>query len=195
MDIRYPSRIRLARIPTPIEFCPRLTEAFGGPRIFVKRDDLTGSVLSGNKVRKLEFSIAEALREKAQVIITAGGIQSNHCRATALVCARLGLECHLVLRGSRSRTPDGNLLLDYLAGARFSFFPREVYSTRKPEIVPCSAWLEGEFALRDVFVGVPVVLGANGIEKIIEVSLTDEEFAALRQSAEHVRANMAKVEL
>jgi D-cysteine desulfhydrase len=114
---------------------PCLTEYFGGPRIYLKRDDLTGSVLSGNKLRKLEFSLAEALRAKASVIITAGGIQSNHCRATALCCAQLGLECHLVLRGSQSGAPDGNLLLDYLAGAKFSFFPREVYSTRKPEII------------------------------------------------------------
>lgn len=132
---RMPKRLQLAQTPTPIEFLPRLTEALGGPDIWVKRDDLTGSVLSGNKIRKLEFSLAEALRQKADVIITAGGIQSNHCRATALCCAKLGLECHLVLRGSQNGAPDGNLLLDHLAGARFSFFPAEEYSTRQPEIV------------------------------------------------------------
>lgn len=177
MDIRYPSRIRLARIPTPIEFCPRLTEAFGGPHIFVKRDDLTGSVLSGNKVRKLEFSIAEALREKAQVIITAGGIQSNHCRATALACARLGLECHLVLRGSRSRTPDGNLLLDYLAGARFSFFPREVYSTRKPEIVADLIERYAKQGKRAYYipVGASNAIGTWGYVRAFEEILTQAE--------------------
>lgn len=130
-----PKRLTLAQTPTPIEFLPRLTELAGGPEIWVKRDDLTGSVLSGNKIRKLEFALAEAVRQRADVVITAGGIQSNHCRATALSCARLGLECHLVLRGQQEGAPDGNLLLDHLAGARFSFFPREEYSTRQPEIV------------------------------------------------------------
>src|SRR5690606_22164997 len=81
------------------------------------------------------YALAEALRQKADVIITAGGIQSNHCRATALCCAKLGLECHLVLRGAQKGAPDGNLLLDHLAGARFSFFPAEEYSTRQPAIV------------------------------------------------------------
>lgn len=135
VKIRYPRRLKLAQLPTPIEEMPRLTELFGGPQIFFKRDDLTGSTLSGNKIRKLEFSLAEALKKKARVVITAGGVQSNHCRATALCCARLGLECHLILRGAQEGPPDGNLLLDSLAGARFSFFPREVYSTQKPEIV------------------------------------------------------------
>lgn len=130
-----PKRLKLAQLPTPLEFMPRLTEAFGGPEIWFKRDDLTGSTLSGNKVRKLEFSLAEAKQQGADVIITAGGIHSNHCRATALCCARLGLECHLILRGEQEGAPDGNLLLNYLAGARFSFFPKEIYSTRRPEIV------------------------------------------------------------
>lgn len=115
---------------------PRVSEHFGGPQILFKRDDLTGSVLSGNKIRKLEFSVAEALRLKADVIISAGGVQSNHCRATALVCAQLGLGCHLVLRGAdETPAPDGNLLLDRIAGARISFYPRPVYSARKAEIV------------------------------------------------------------
>ncbi len=130
-----PKRLKLALTPTPIEFLPRITELAGGPEIWVKRDDLTGSVLGGNKIRKLEFSLAEALSLKADVIITAGGIQSNHCRATALACARLGLKCHLILRGEQHGAPDGNLLLDQLAGATFSYFPAEEYSTRQPAIV------------------------------------------------------------
>ncbi|MGI8908777.1 MAG: 1-aminocyclopropane-1-carboxylate deaminase/D-cysteine desulfhydrase [Candidatus Sumerlaeaceae bacterium] len=134
MAIRYPRRLKLALTPTPLEFMPRLTQYFGGPEIWFKRDDLTGSTLSGNKVRKLEFSLAEAGSQKASVIITAGGIQSNHCRATALCCARLGLECHLILRGEPDGSADGNLLLDYLAGAKLAFYPREVYSTQKHEI-------------------------------------------------------------
>ena len=154
MRIRFPKRIRLARTPTPIEPMRRLSDFLGGPEIWFKRDDLTGLALSGNKVRKLEFSLAQALRQKADVIITAGGMQSNHCRATAFACAQLGLACHLVLRGpsapgeaaaspgatkQRSRhvdgASDGNLLLDRLAGARISIHPRDIYSSRKPEIV------------------------------------------------------------
>jgi D-cysteine desulfhydrase len=155
MGIQYPGRIELARTPTPLEFMPRLTELFGGPEIWFKRDDLTGCALSGNKVRKLEFSLAEAMLESADVVITAGGLQSNHCRATALACARLGIPCHLILRGptakgepephlgaTKQRTaasaegpPDGNLLLDYLAGATVSVYPRDIYAARKPQIV------------------------------------------------------------
>lgn len=134
-SFKFPRRRSLALTPTPIERMPRLTLAFAGPEIYFKRDDLTGSTLSGNKIRKLEFALAEAIAEEADVIITAGGVQSNHCRATALACARLGLECHLILRGQPPAVPDGNLLLDYLAGAKFSFFPQEEYSTRKPDIV------------------------------------------------------------
>ncbi|MCX7625004.1 MAG: D-cysteine desulfhydrase family protein [Candidatus Sumerlaeaceae bacterium] len=132
--MRYPKRLRLAQLPTPIEQALRASATLG-VNLFIKRDDLTGSVLSGNKVRKLEFALAEAVRQKADVVITAGGIQSNHCRATAIACARLGLECHLILRGAPPSAPQGNLLLDLMAGARLSFFPREVYSTKKPEIV------------------------------------------------------------
>lgn len=101
------------------------------------------------------------------------------------------------------RTRDGGIeIVNYLKTGSAYYAPSaaaiqmaEAILRDKKRVLPCSAWLEGEFGLRDVFVGVPVVLGANGIEKIIEVSLTDEELAALRQSAEHVRANMAKVEL
>lgn len=101
------------------------------------------------------------------------------------------------------RTRDGGIeIVNYLKTGSAYYAPSaaaiqmaEAILRDKKRVLPCSAWLEGEFGLRDVFVGVPVVLGANGIEKIIEVSLTNEELAALRQSAEHVRANMAKVEL
>ena len=126
----------LAHSPTPLQFMSRLTEAVGGPRIWFKRDDLTGSSLSGNKIRKLEFSLGAAGLQKADVIITAGGIQSNHCRATAIVCAQLGLKCHLILRGGPGNTAaDGNLLLDHLVGAKITFVPHEQYSTSRPEIL------------------------------------------------------------
>jgi D-cysteine desulfhydrase len=124
---KIPSRVYLAQLPTPLQFLPRLSAELGGPRIWVKRDDLTGSVLSGNKVRKLEFSLAEALAEKCDTVITCGGMQSNHCRATALICAQLGLKCHLLLRGEKPEQADGNLLLDQLAGATITYYPARQY--------------------------------------------------------------------
>lgn len=130
MAIAYtlPPRLSLAVTPTPLQLLQRLSTEVGGPRIWVKRDDLTGSVLSGNKVRKLEFSLAQALAEGCDSIVTCGGLQSNHCRATALLCAQLGLHCQLILRGTAQLPYDGNLLLDYLAGAAISVYPEAVYN-------------------------------------------------------------------
>ena len=125
--MRAPRRIALARLPTPLQPLDRLSEELGGPRIWVKRDDLTESGAGGNKVRKLEFVIAEALHQGADTLITCGGLQSNHCRATALLGARLGLRVELVLRGEPSGTPDGNLFLDHLAGAEVHCYPARRY--------------------------------------------------------------------
>lgn len=111
-------RLVLAHLPTPIEFLPRLTGALGGPRIWVKRDDQTGVALGGNKVRKLEYLLAEAQANGAHTLVTVGGIQSNHCRQTAALAARLGLDCILVLSGEPEEVPTGNVLLDTLFGAK-----------------------------------------------------------------------------
>lgn len=116
-------RLQLAQLPTPIQRLERFSEALGGPEIYVKRDDMTGVELSGNKVRKLEFVAAEALAKGADTLITCGGPQSNHARATAAVAARLGLRCHLVLGGPPEETPEGNLFLDLLFGSVTSFLP------------------------------------------------------------------------
>lgn len=121
----FPPRLELARLPTPIEKRERLTALLGGPEIYVKRDDMTGIALSGNKVRKLEFSAARALQEGCDVLITCGGVQSNHCRATAAVAARLGLQAHLVLGGERPALPEGNFFLDQLLGAEITLVPTE----------------------------------------------------------------------
>ncbi|MBM4130558.1 D-cysteine desulfhydrase family protein [bacterium] len=110
-------RLRFAHLPTPIEELPRLSAALGGPRLFVKRDDQTGLALGGNKTRKLEFLLAEALQQGADTVVTAGAAQSNHCRQTAAAAARCGLGCVLVLSGDQPVCPDGNLLLDALCGA------------------------------------------------------------------------------
>ncbi len=125
-----PPRLPLAQLPTPLQPLDRLSEWLGeGVRLWVKRDDLTGSVLSGNKVRKLEFTLAQALQDGCDTIITCGGVQSNHCRATALLCAQLGLRCHLILRGAEPDVGDGNLLLDQLAGAQIEFHPARFYQS------------------------------------------------------------------
>jgi D-cysteine desulfhydrase family pyridoxal phosphate-dependent enzyme len=110
-------RIRFAHLPTPIEEAPRLSKALRGPIIFVKRDDLTGLAFGGNKTRKLEFLVAEAQKLDAKMLITAGAIQSNHCRQTAAIAARLGFRCTLVLTGDLPVDPTGNFLLDKLFGA------------------------------------------------------------------------------
>lgn len=123
--IDYPSRLKLAQVPTPLEFLPRATERWGrGKRLWIKRDDLTGSVLTGNKIRKLEFIAAHAVDHELATLVTCGGVQSNHCRATALVASRLGLGCHLVLRADQEEAAiTGNFLLDQIAGATFEILP------------------------------------------------------------------------
>ena len=96
MSLTFPPRLDLAQRQTPLQPLERLSKSLGGPKIWVKRDDLTGSHLSGNKVRKLEFVIAQAKAEGCDTLITCGGLQSNHCRATALLGAQLGMKVHLI---------------------------------------------------------------------------------------------------
>ncbi|MGQ0603147.1 MAG: D-cysteine desulfhydrase family protein [Anaerolineales bacterium] len=109
-------RYALAHLPTPLEPLPRLSRALG-PRLFIKRDDLTGLAGGGNKTRKLEYLLAEALAQNADTLVTMGAVQSNHCRQTAAAAACAGLRCVLVLRGHAPAQITGNLLLDHLLGA------------------------------------------------------------------------------
>ena len=126
-----PDRLSLARLPTPIERFDRIRD---GWTVLVKRDDLTGMALSGNKARKLEYLCAEALARGARQVLTCGGIQSNHCRATAVAAARLGLGCLLFLRTDKPPGPDdavsGNLKLDRLVGAEIRFISPAQYRDR-----------------------------------------------------------------
>lgn len=152
----YPPRLALAQTPTPLHPLRRFCAQHGLPLIWLKRDDLTGSVLGGNKIRKLEFTLAQAQREACDVLVTCGGVQSNHCRATALLGAQLGFAVHLVLRGAEQSPADANLLLDQLAGARISYYPAAEFQAnlqailsqlaqdytaagRKPFIIPTGA--------------------------------------------------------
>jgi L-cysteate sulfo-lyase len=111
-------RLNFAHLPTPIETLPRLSEALGGPRLLIKRDDQTGLAFGGNKTRKLEFLVAEARDRGAKTLISGGALQSNHCRQTAAAAARFGFECILVLTGDIPEQPSANLLLDQLFGAQ-----------------------------------------------------------------------------
>jgi D-cysteine desulfhydrase len=127
-----PRRLSLARTGTPLERLERTSAALGVD-LWLKRDDLTGSELTGNKVRKLEFLLAEAVDQGADVVITCGGEQSNHCRATALAAARVGLSAHLVLRTddpSRPPAATGNILLDRLCGASIRWISRPDWARR-----------------------------------------------------------------
>ena len=133
-----PDRIPLARLPTPLERLDRLTarwsEAFGhSPTIWAKRDDLTGFELSGNKIRKLEIHRAAARDHGAETVVTCGAAQSNHCRATALAAARMGLRTLLLLRTPDGAPPDrvtGNHLLQRLGGAEVAFITPDQYADR-----------------------------------------------------------------
>lgn len=124
---RYP-RVRLGHFPTPLEPMERLSALLGGPTLWIKRDDCTGLATGGNKTRKLEFLMAEALDQGADTVITQGATQSNHARQTAAAAAKLGLACHLLLEdrtGSNdpAYTLNGNVLLDRLHGASVSARP------------------------------------------------------------------------
>jgi D-cysteine desulfhydrase family pyridoxal phosphate-dependent enzyme len=126
MTARPPGRVRFARVglavlPTPLDDAPRLTAALGGPRVLVKRDDLTGLALGGNKARKLDLLAAQARAAGADILVTGGGLQSNHARMTAAAANRIGVGCHLVLAAPEPDTASGNLLLDRLLGATLEF--------------------------------------------------------------------------
>lgn len=122
----------LGYFPTPLIELSRLSAKLNGPKIYMKRDDNTGLALGGNKTRKLEYIISDALAKGADTVITAGAIQSNHCRQTAGAAASLGLECHLVLGGKKPEQPQGNLLLDKVYGCHIHW----TGENRKGEDIP-----------------------------------------------------------
>lgn len=113
-------RVKLAHLPTPLEFASRLTAQLGGPQVWIKRDDCTGLAFGGNKARKLEFFLGEALDQHADTIITMGPIQSNHVRMTAAASRKVGMECHAVLVGNHEGDPTGNFFLDHLFDLKYT---------------------------------------------------------------------------
>lgn len=181
MELR---RAPLARLPTPLVPLPRLAAALRAPdgpaiELWCKRDDLTGLGLSGNKVRKLDFLVGEAEAAGATILLTTGGIQSNHARATAVAARERGMEVVLLLRGEPPAAPDGNLLLDHLLGARIVWCTAEEYRHERDAIL---ARLASEEADRG---HVPYVIpeggsnavGARGyVEAAAEVASTGRTF-------------------
>ena len=139
-EIPYPVRLDLARTPTPFEPLPRLSEKFGID-MHVKRDELTGADLTGNKIRKLEFLLADALENGCDTVITCGAAQSNHARATAIAAVKLGLGVRLLLRTRDPANPpalEGNILLDRLVGAEIVWLTFEEYG-RRAEVLAAEA--------------------------------------------------------
>jgi D-cysteine desulfhydrase len=146
-----PKRLFFVHGPTPIERRPALDEIVGA-KVWIKRDDATGGAEAGNKVRKLEFLLADAVARSTEVVITCGGIQSNHARATALTCARLGLRAVLYLRvAEEARAAEalehtGNVLLDRLVGAEICLISANEYRERNAIMEAAKRELEREGA-------------------------------------------------
>jgi D-cysteine desulfhydrase len=165
MHPHEPERITLAQLPTPVVELKHMAREIGVERILMKRDDLTGLEVSGNKVRKLEYVIADALARGADTLVTHGGYQSNHCRATAAIGARLGLRVRLLLRSPDPKPDlDGNLFLDHLFGADISVHSPEEYTGRSKELIDEAMAAERDAGRTPCFfpVGASVPLGCWG---------------------------------
>ena len=134
MHIEKLPRFPLTQLPTPIEKLSRLSRELGGPELLIKRDDQTGLALGGNKTRKLEFLVGDALAKGADTLVTLGAAQSNHCRQTAAAAARAGMKCELILNGTKPEVPNGNLLLNRLFGANEHWIERPQRAAKLREL-------------------------------------------------------------
>jgi D-cysteine desulfhydrase len=172
-----PEPLRLANLPTRIVRYRALDDVFSGREVWVKRDDETGCLLSGNKVRKLGYLAADALAQGCDTLVTTGAIQSNHARATAVVARELGLDVVLVLSGAKPAVPEGNLLLDMLVGADV-------------RIVDASTNGEIDAAMQDVADELaaagrrPYVIAAGGSNELGAMGCADASGEIARQAAE-----------
>ena len=165
MHPKEPPRLALANLPTPLVELSNLARHLGVERILIKRDDLTGLETSGNKVRKLEYILADAVAKGADTLVTHGGFQSNHCRATAAAGARLGMKVRLILRCEDPNPPrDGNLFLDHLFGAQVSIHHPDEYNGRRKELIDSAMESERSAGRTPYFfpVGASIPLGCWG---------------------------------
>ncbi len=151
-------RERIATLPTPLEFMPRLTGLLGGPRIYLKRDDLTGLAFGGNKTRKLEYLLADAMQKGVTHFITEGGVQSNHVRQAAAAARLGGMQAELVLNTTDDDVPlQGNLLVDDLLGAHRHYVPTG--PDRKPKMAELAERIKADG-------GVPYVVVSGGSDAV-----------------------------
>ena len=165
-----PPRLQLANLPTPIVELKNLARQLGVPRVLLKRDDLTGLETTGNKIRKLEYILADAIAKGADTLVTLGGFQSNHCRATAALGARLGLKVRLLLRSAEKNPPrDGNLFLDHLFGADVSLHHPDEYNGRRKELIDDAMLTERQLGRKPYFfpVGASIPLGCWGYVRCV----------------------------
>ena len=132
--MKLPEYMSIANLPTKIEKLEKLSKETG-KNIYIKRDDQTGSEISGNKIRKLEFLIKQALDQGCDYLITCGGIQSNHARATTAIATKLGLNSYLVLRGKEDSTLEGNLFLNRILGAEIKYITADEYKNNRMDIM------------------------------------------------------------
>ena len=155
--------IALGALPTPIDHAPRLRDAIGmGARLVIKRDDALPFGFGGNKVRKLGLVAAQAQRDGIDTLITCGGVQSNHCRATAATAARLGMACHIVANGTRPEQLTGNALLDNLLGAQVTYVAQRTHRNPTMEAVADTLRAEGRKPLV-IPLGASTPLGGLGL--------------------------------
>ncbi len=179
MNFDHLPRYPLAQLPTPLAKLERLSQQLGGPALWIKRDDQTGLALGGNKTRKLEFLVGQALAQGADTLVTVGAAQSNHCRQTAAAAAQAGLKCELILNGQRPDVANGNLLLNELLGAQEHWIER---SQRAPKLRELAAQLRAQG--RQPYV-IPVG-GSNGVGAMGYVVAMVELMEQLRGSGPRV---------
>ncbi len=182
MHIEKLPRFPLAQLPTPVEKLERLSRELGGPELLIKRDDQTGLALGGNKTRKLEFLVGQALEQGADTLVTAGAAQSNHCRQTAAAAAKAGLGCELILNGDRPELPEGNLLLDELLGAREHWIKRPDRPAKLREI-PEKLRAQGK---KPYVIGVGGSNGVGATGYVVAMIELMEQLRASKQSVDHI---------
>lgn len=180
LALAFPERLDLARLPTPLERL-RVERHAAGLDLWIKRDDLTGAALTGNKVRKLEFLAAAAQAAEADTLVTCGAVNSNHARATAVVAARLGMRSHLLLRGDKPKELTGNLLLDRLLGASVTFIPPSTWPERDARMAEIASRLRAK-GRRPYVVpeGGSNAIGSLGYARMVDELLTQERAGDLR---------------
>ncbi len=171
-------RAPLAHLPTPLERAPRLAKALGLRDLLIKRDDCTGLAMGGNKARKLEYLVADALRQRTDTLLTTGGEQSNHARMTAAAACRYGLRCELYLSDAEPARRQGNLLLDHLFGAEVRFHPGLSYDRVDVQMAARAAQLAAAGRRPYIIpVGGSTALGCLGYTAAIRELLTQVEQA------------------